>query len=81
MTSTRWCWVRHKPGFVPFPHEHHLRHGLRTGKQDGSDFGRTIDPDGCVGLPVGAAFDPEYMVERFRAGVPEYEILQKDLYL
>ncbi len=29
---------------------------------------------------VGYSFDPEYMVERFRAGVPENEILTKDLY-
>ena len=29
---------------------------------------------------VGYAFDPEYMVERFRAGVPEDQILQQDLY-
>jgi catechol-2,3-dioxygenase len=29
---------------------------------------------------VGTVFDPEYMVERFRAGVPEDQILQKDLY-
>lgn len=29
---------------------------------------------------VGVRFDPEYMVERFRAGVPEDQILQKDLY-
>jgi len=29
---------------------------------------------------VGRPFDPDYMVERFRAGVPEDEILQKDLY-
>jgi len=29
---------------------------------------------------VGHRFDPEYMVERFRAGVPEHEILNRDLY-
>jgi catechol-2,3-dioxygenase len=29
---------------------------------------------------VGHRFDPEYMVERFRAGVPEDQVLQKDLY-
>ena len=29
---------------------------------------------------VGTRFDPEYMVERFRAGVPEDRILQQDLY-
>jgi catechol-2,3-dioxygenase len=29
---------------------------------------------------VGHRFDPEYMVERFRAGVDEDQILQKDLY-
>ena len=29
---------------------------------------------------VGYSFDPEYMVERHRAGVPEDEILQQDLY-
>jgi len=29
---------------------------------------------------VGYSFDPKYMVERFRAGVPEDQILQKDLY-
>jgi hypothetical protein len=29
---------------------------------------------------VGYLFDPEYMVERFRAGVPEDQILQQDLY-
>jgi len=29
---------------------------------------------------AGNLFDPEYMVERFRAGVPEDQILQKDLY-
>jgi len=29
---------------------------------------------------VGYSFDPEYMVERFRAGVPEDQILQQDLY-
>ena len=29
---------------------------------------------------VGYAFDPKYMVERFRAGVPEDQILQQDLY-
>jgi catechol-2,3-dioxygenase len=29
---------------------------------------------------VGARFDPKYMVERFRAGVPEDQILQQDLY-
>ncbi len=29
---------------------------------------------------AGHAFDPEYMVERHRAGVPEDEILQTDLY-
>lgn len=29
---------------------------------------------------VGHRFDPEYMVERFRAGAPEDQILQQDLY-
>ena len=29
---------------------------------------------------VGHRFDPEYMVERFRAGVPDDQVLQKDLY-
>jgi catechol-2,3-dioxygenase len=29
---------------------------------------------------VGHRFDPEFMVERFRAGVPEHQILNKDLY-
>jgi catechol-2,3-dioxygenase len=29
---------------------------------------------------VGHRFDPEFMVERFRAGVPEDEILQQELY-
>jgi catechol-2,3-dioxygenase len=29
---------------------------------------------------VGFRFDPEYMVQRYRDGVPEDEILQKDLY-
>jgi catechol-2,3-dioxygenase len=29
---------------------------------------------------AGHVFDPEYMVERHRAGVPEDEILQTDLY-
>ena len=29
---------------------------------------------------VGYSFDPAYMVERFRAGVPEDQILQQDLY-
>ncbi len=29
---------------------------------------------------VGHSFDPEYMVERFHAGVPEDQILQRDLY-
>jgi catechol-2,3-dioxygenase len=29
---------------------------------------------------VGYSFDPEYMVERFRAGVPHDQILQQDLY-
>jgi catechol-2,3-dioxygenase len=29
---------------------------------------------------VGHRFDPEYMVERFGAGVPEHEILNRDLY-
>jgi catechol-2,3-dioxygenase len=29
---------------------------------------------------VGYSFDPEYMVERFRAGVAEDQVLQQDLY-
>jgi len=29
---------------------------------------------------VGAPFDPEYMVERHREGMPEDQILQRDLY-
>jgi catechol-2,3-dioxygenase len=29
---------------------------------------------------AGTFFDPEFMVDRFRAGVPEDQILQKDLY-
>lgn len=29
---------------------------------------------------VGFSFDPEYMVERHRAGVPQDQILQQDLY-